>query len=550
MSEAIVHGELGHRLDEYLSRITPFGFAGAALLAKDGEIVLNKGYGLANRADKVPNTAQTVFSTGSISKQFTAAAIMKLEMQGKLHTSDPLPKFFPDVPADKANITLHQLLTHTAGIINYSGEDFVMADKEETVLKILAAPLRFVPGEDYAYSNAGYSLLAAIIEQVAQQPCEHFLQEQLLAPAGLQHTGYRLPNWSEMDVAHWYNGRSDFGTTLEKPYPSWNLLGNGGILSTTEELFRWHQALLGDEILSQAAKEKMCTPDFQDYAYGWRVVETEYGRCLQHNGASSYGSSALFRRYVDADVVLVLFCNQDYNGEVLISVVQDQIEAVAFAEEILLPPALPANPPCSLEKFTGDFILPDGGAIHILQENGALHLTPASQEGINWLLGLSAAETAVYNQTLQQTQTVMAAALAGDTQPLLNALARREARTPGVLRTWQELVDEVQPTEMTVLGIRPSLYLPDACEAITKFSGPTESGWFVSIWRGGQNVGVLLTELVSDNIFSAIAQPTTADTLVTYHLSYAQPRQFQIVYENDAIRNLVSEQNIAARKNQ
>jgi hypothetical protein len=383
---------------------------------------------------------------------------------------------------------------------------------------------------------------------VAQQPYEQFLQSQLLAPAGLHHTGYRLPDWSKMNVAHWYNGRNDFGTPLEKPYPSWNLLGNGGILSTTEDMFHWHQALLGNEILSEAAKEKLYTPEHGDYAYGWRVVETAYGRCLQHGGASSYGSSALFRRYVEADVILMMFCNQDYSGEVLMNAIRDQLEALVFGEEVPLPPALPATPPCPMAQFAGEIVLPDGSPIHVSLENGALHLTPSSQAGVNWLLGLSEAETAVYNQIFQQTQIIMAAALTGNTEPLLNSLARREARTPGVLRTWQEMVEEVQPTEMRVLGIRPSLYLDNACEAVTKLTGPEASGWIVSIWRDGQNVGVLLTELTNDNIFTAVAQPITADTLATYHLSYAQPRQFQIVYEGDTICGLVSEQNMMAQK--
>jgi hypothetical protein len=109
-------------------------------------------------------------------------------------------------------------------------------------------------------------------------------------------------------------------------------------------------------------------------------------------------------------------------------------------------------------------------------------------------------------------------------------------------------MDEVQPTEMAVLGIRPSLYLENACEAITKFTGPKEAGWYVTIWRDGQNVGVLLIELTNDNIFTAVAQPISADTLVTYHLSYGQPRQFQIEYEGGAVCRLVSEQKIMAQK--
>ena len=543
----IIRGEVGQRLDQYLTRIAPFGFAGAALLAKEGEVVLNKGYGLANRAEAVPNTAETVFSLGSITKQFTAAAIMKLEMQGKLHTNDPLSKFFPGVSADKVNITPHQLLTHTAGLLNYTGEDYTMADKEETILKILDSELIFPPGSGYDYSNAGYTLLAAVVEQIAQQPYEQFLQEQLFAPVGLHHTGYRLPDWSMKNVAHWYNGRNHFGTPLEKPYPSWNLLGNGDMLSTTEDMFRWHQALTGEEILSTAAKEKLYTPEQYDYAYGWRVTETENGRCLQHNGASSYGSSALFRRWVDADVVLMLFCNTDYNGEVLIRTLEGPLESLIFGEALPLPPALP-NQPTPLEPFAGDFALPDGDLIHVQIENESLHLTPSSQTGINWLLGLSGAETAVYNQIYAQTQTIMAAALAGDRDPLLASLANRENRTPGVLRTWESLVGEVQPTAMTVLGIRPSLYVPDAHEAITKFSGPAENGWFVSIWREEQNVGVLLTELTSDHIFTAVAQPITADMLVTYHLSYAQSQQFAVEYEDSRVCRLISQQNIIAEK--
>lgn len=544
----IVHGEEGQRLDDYLSRIAPFGFAGAALLASDGQIVLNKGYGLAHRAGGVPNTAETVFSLGSVTKQFTAAAIMKLEMQSKLLTSDPICNFFPEIPADKAVITLHQLLTHTAGLLNDTGDDYAMADKEATLLQIFESDLLFAPGSDYAYSNAGYTLLAAVVEQVAQRPYEQFLQEELFTPAGLQHTGYRLPDWSGLNVAHWYNGRNDFGTPLEKAYPSWNLLGNGDMLSTTADMFRWHRALLGDDILSAAAKVKMYTPELRAYGYGWQVVETENGRCLQHNGASSYGSSALFRRWIDADVVLVLFCNTDYHGDVLIRTLEGPLEALIFGADVPLPPVLPTTPPVALPDLAGEYVLPHGDVIEAAVANNALHLTPTSQAGINWLLGLDAAETAVYNQAFHQTQTVMAAALAGDTEPLLASLARRDERTPGVRRTWRELVDAVQPTAMEVLGIRPSLYLDNACEAITKFTGPDESGWFIAIWRDGQNVGVLRTELSSDHIFTVIAQPISANALVTHHLSYAQTRHFQVVREGDTISGLISEQNIEAQK--
>ncbi|HEX6385166.1 MAG TPA: serine hydrolase domain-containing protein, partial [Anaerolineae bacterium] len=230
-----VAGELGGRLDKYLTRVTPFGFSGALLVASGGEVVLNKGYGLAIRDEDVANTAETVFSLGSITKQFTAAAIVKLEMQGRLSTADFISDYFDGVPDDKSAVTLHHLLTHTAGVINYTGEDYEMAQRDETVQKVLAAPLAFAPGARYQYSNAGYSLLAAVVELVSGQRYEQFLHDHLFRPAGMRFTGYRLPDWDQRVVAHWYTGDNDFGTPLDKPYPSWNLLGNGDMLSTTDD---------------------------------------------------------------------------------------------------------------------------------------------------------------------------------------------------------------------------------------------------------------------------------------------------------------------------
>ena len=147
----------------------------------------------------MPNTAHTVFSLGSVTKQFTAAAILKLEEQG---SSAPIGRFI-GAPADKAGITLHQLLTHTAGLPVYTGDDFEPAGRDETVAKMLAAPLRFPPGSDFAYSNAGYSLLAAIVVLASGEGYEEFLRANLFTPAGLEATGYRLPDWDARVIAHW-----------------------------------------------------------------------------------------------------------------------------------------------------------------------------------------------------------------------------------------------------------------------------------------------------------------------------------------------------------
>ena len=249
-SNELVKGELGSKLDKYLSRITPFGFSGACLVAVEEDIQINKGYGLAVREQKIRNTSETVFCTGSITKQFTAAAIMTLEMKGKLNTNDPISMYFTSIPVDKKNITIHHLLTHTSGVITDAGDDYVIAYKDETIEKILNSPLHFKPGTQYEYSNAGYTVLAAIIELVSEQPYEAYLNEHLFKPAGMAYTGFNLPNWKEKVVANWYVREVNNGAPpIDKHGSHWNVMGNGEILSTTEDMYRWYLALKGKAIL-------------------------------------------------------------------------------------------------------------------------------------------------------------------------------------------------------------------------------------------------------------------------------------------------------------
>ncbi len=216
---------------EYLARIAPYGFSGSCLVARGDGVELAEGYGLALRASAKPNTADTVLSLGSLTKQFTAAAILRLEEQGRLSTGDGVARFV-DVPADKRGVTLHQLLTHTSGLVGDTGPDYEACEREEALERMLGAPLRFAPGRGQAYSNAGYSLLAAVIELVSGESYEGFLRHELFSRAGMEATGYRLPPWERHAVAHWYTDEADEGTPLDKPFPSWHLVGNGDMLST------------------------------------------------------------------------------------------------------------------------------------------------------------------------------------------------------------------------------------------------------------------------------------------------------------------------------
>ncbi len=342
--DAVVQGDLGAQLDAYMSRLEAQGFSGGLLVAKGGEVVLSKGYGLADRARSLAFTNKTVFPIGSIAKQFTAAAILKLEEMGRLRVEDPLTKYFDDVPDDKAGITLHHLLTHSAGFEPALGDDFARTSRDEFVRLALGSALRFAPGTAYEYSNVGYSLLAAVVEQLSGGSYDAFVQAHLFAPAGMAKTGYAPARWQPDELAHGYRGERDAGTLLDRAWaddgPYWHLRGNGGILSTLGDMYRWHLALAGDAVLSEAAKAKAYTPHVREgnqpsyYGYGWVVEETERGRLIQHNGGNPYFSND-FLRYVDADVVVYITSN---TGDFRAPRYSATIAGIAFGDPYELPP--------------------------------------------------------------------------------------------------------------------------------------------------------------------------------------------------------------------
>ena len=346
----VVGGELGATIDGYLATLVDRGFSGTVLLSRNGEVVLHKAYGLADAERRTPLTTETVFDIGSLTKQFTAAAIMKLEMAGKLNTNDSITRHLPDVPADKAAITLHQLLTHTAGLPMNSGGDYAVSRRDETVRRILDAPLQTPPGEAFSYSNPGYSLLAAIVERVSGDRYEAFLRTQLFEPAGMHATGYRLAKWDSTRLARGYMDDRDQGTPLDHQWadagPYWNLFGNGGMLSTTSDLYRWAQALKGERILTSAGKEKLFTPALKNYAYGWRVAETAHGKHISHGGDSENGFSANCNIYPDKDAVVIVLTNRIPLGDFLFQRrVVNRITPALFGAPLQAdPPVKPMEP--------------------------------------------------------------------------------------------------------------------------------------------------------------------------------------------------------------
>ncbi|HWK88992.1 MAG TPA: serine hydrolase domain-containing protein, partial [Longimicrobium sp.] len=177
--------EAAARIDEHMRRLVPFGFSGAVKLMHEGDVLLDRAYGMADPEKSIATTPETVFNIGSIAKQFTAAAILKLEAEGKLSVGDPISRFFPGAPADKAGLTLDQVLLHTAALPEYMpGRDNQPLERDAAVQWIMRTPLIGPVGQRFQYSNAGYTLLAAVVEVVSGMPYERFLREKLFVPAG------------------------------------------------------------------------------------------------------------------------------------------------------------------------------------------------------------------------------------------------------------------------------------------------------------------------------------------------------------------------------
>lgn len=295
-------------IERLLDKTLPQGAGGALIAAQDGRMVHCEGFGMADRETQTPAGCDTAFDIQSMTKQFTAAAILKLEMMGKLDASDPIAKHLGGVPADKRDITLHHLLTHTAGLPNALGGDYQPLTRRDLLAGALGSELRSRPGSEYRYSNVGYSVLGAIIEKASGLGYEEFLAEHLFEPAGMTDTGYVLPEWRPDQVAVEYNARGEAqGRPFEHPWasdgPYWNLRGNGGLLSTARDMFRWHRALEGDEVLDQRAKAKLFEPYVLEepggnthYGYGWVIQRTgAYGPVAWHDGGNAWVFGVLTR---------------------------------------------------------------------------------------------------------------------------------------------------------------------------------------------------------------------------------------------------------------
>jgi CubicO group peptidase (beta-lactamase class C family) len=312
--------------DHLLTLASADRFAGVVLITQNDKPIFQQAYGLADRDKRLPNQLDTKFNLGSMNKMFTAVAIAQLAEQGKLAFSDPIGKYLPSYPQPAAiKVTIHQLLTHTSGIGDYLlTEKFAAArDTLVTVESYLPLfmhePLAFEPGTQFHYSNGGYIVLGAIIEQVSGQNYYDYVREHIYLPAGMQNTGFYDPAGSIPNLAIGYT-TLDPSTrqpgTLRDNTPFREIKGGpaGGGFSTLEDLHKFSIALRSHQLLSEATTELITTgkvdSPFGKYGYGFISSAVGKHHCIGHGG-NGPGMVAELEMCPDAGYTIVVLSNSD-----------------------------------------------------------------------------------------------------------------------------------------------------------------------------------------------------------------------------------------------
>lgn len=307
---------MNQEVDSYLRAKN---FQGTVLIAKQGKILFSQGYGLANAEHYIPNSPKTVFRLGSITKQFTAVAILQLQEQNKLNVNDPISKYLPDYPRGN-KITIRHLLTHASGIpnitkfTNLSEIERQPSTPDAVMAYFKALPLEFTPGTECKYSDSGYIVLGAIIEAVTAAPYEKYVQEHFFSPLGMKAT-YFDHNQSVIPNRASGYGLDAKGTVvnaefIEMSFPH----AAGSLASTVEDLYIWDRALTGDKLLSKQSRNQLfqvqASSEVNQISYGYGLFIDDKRHTIGHMGSIEGFRAALYR-HLDDDVTLIILSNRE-----------------------------------------------------------------------------------------------------------------------------------------------------------------------------------------------------------------------------------------------
>jgi len=439
---------LAERLDRYLRACAAFGFSGAVLVARDGEVVLRRGYGLADRSARRGNDADTLFEIASITKVFTACAVMRLVEEDRIDLDDSIAKHLPGVPEDKHAITIRHLLTHTSGMSRMVAGGG--ADAAAAVASYLGKPAARPPGERVEYWNGGYALLAALIEEVGGTSFQRFLSREIFTPAGMTRSGFtgdeELPRERQ---AVGYAGEQAVRAAAEHPYGAYDFRykGMGGVVASAEDLWRFGRAFLSGEVLEEETVALMQTPFAEHQALGWGVVESARGTPRLVHGGDVRGFHCAFELLPAERGAVVVLSNVE---GIPAWKVQWNLQSMLFGEPLRY--AVPATPVTGLEdrlgRLAGTYRLEGADARLVVEaEGGALAI---GAEGTEAACALSSREAdAALEAAIARARALFDAILRGD-------VAHIEAALPeGVFwaKTWPgHLVETIWPEQVAAWG--------------------------------------------------------------------------------------------------
>ncbi len=373
------------KMEEILNLYTSqYKFNGTVLVAHKGKILLDKGYGWRSIKDSLKHDPNSIFQIGSVTKQFTATVILKLQEKKKLKVTDQLSKYFPDYPKGDS-ITIHQLLSHTSGIFNYTNDAEFMnkevtnpATREKMMARFKDKPLDFSPGTKWSYSNSGYMLLGYIIEDVAKMSWEKAVRKYIFNEAGMQQSGFDFTHLQDpLKSTGYFRIKADGNTTAPIVDSSVSFAA-GSIFSTTGDLYKWFLALQADKLIKASSKEQAFTPVKNKYGYGWGMDTLAGKRTIGHSGGIHGFVSNMVFIPEDSTVVILL---SNFSTPHL-----SPITKSLFAVIYNLPYELPKEKTAismteeELKEYTGVFELSPELIIKLYVENGKLIGAPEGQE--------------------------------------------------------------------------------------------------------------------------------------------------------------------------
>jgi CubicO group peptidase (beta-lactamase class C family) len=359
----------GARYDRQIQAYVHNGdFSGSVLIARDGHILFQKSYGMANHEWSIPNSEKTKFHVASVTKTFTAAAILQLEHAGKLKLDDPLSKYIPDF-LNGERITIEQMLSHTSGLPDfYSLPEYPLRKYQRVTLPDLVAwvktkPLDFFPGSKSSYSNTGYAFLAYIIEQVSGKPYQQFLTEEILMPAGMKETAAFRDDAIIANRATGYQPAfDDQGLRNAPAYDKKILTGSGSLYSTTGDLYEWCRAVEAGRFFNVHDPSR---------AYGWGARETSKHKYIEQSGRDP-GFSSHIAIFPDHRLIVIVLGNLE---DAAVNTMADDLAAIGLGEDPALPQSrTKAAGPAHPEEFAGTYEVNPKFLLDVRVEDSMLYL--------------------------------------------------------------------------------------------------------------------------------------------------------------------------------